>query len=118
VLVVDDDPDICLIVRTVLENAKGFEVVGEATTGAEAIAVVERSMPDLVLLDERLPDVAGVEVASRIRALSADVLIVLFTAHLDDTVRAEAAATGVDAVVDKEKLLDLPASIAALHEGR
>jgi DNA-binding response OmpR family regulator len=66
VLVVDDDPDINEVVQEGLHSA-GYDTVG-ALTGAEALAEVERRCPDLVLLDQMLPDIDGVEVCRRLRA--------------------------------------------------
>src|SRR5665811_586024 len=65
VLVVDDDPDITEVVQEGLRNA-GYDTVG-ALTGAEALAEVDRQCPDLVLLDQMLPDIDGVEVCRRLR---------------------------------------------------
>jgi two-component system phosphate regulon response regulator PhoB len=65
VLMVDDDPDINEVVQEGLRSA-GYDTVG-ALTGAEALAEVERRIPDLVLLDQMLPDIDGAEVCRRLR---------------------------------------------------
>jgi response regulator of citrate/malate metabolism len=67
-LVVDDDFMAASVHREFTERVPGFEVVGEATTGAEALALVEKLRPDLVLLDVYLPDLSGIEVMRRLRA--------------------------------------------------
>ncbi len=66
VLVVDDDPDINEALREGLRLA-GYQPVA-ALTGSDALAEVERQLPDLVLLDQMLPDIDGVEVCRRLRA--------------------------------------------------
>jgi DNA-binding NarL/FixJ family response regulator len=65
VLIVDDHAGFRSAARALLE-AGGFEVVGEASGGAEAIAAVERLRPEVVLLDVQLPDIDGFAVAARL----------------------------------------------------
>lgn len=67
VLMVDDHPSFRTSARRMLE-ASGYAVVGEADTGAAAIAAVRELRPDLVLLDVQLPDLDGFEVAMRLDA--------------------------------------------------
>jgi response regulator of citrate/malate metabolism len=62
VLVVDDDFMVARVHRGYVERVAGFRVVGEAHTGAEAIAAVDAHGPDLVLLDIYLPDMSGLDV--------------------------------------------------------
>lgn len=66
-LVVDDDYMAASIHRSYAERVRGFEVVAEAHTGAEALELVRRLQPDLVLLDIYLPDMSGLEVIRRLR---------------------------------------------------
>ncbi len=65
VLIVDDHPSFRGTARAVLE-AEGFDVVGEAGDGAEALACAARLRPDIVLLDVQLPDMDGFEIAARL----------------------------------------------------
>jgi response regulator of citrate/malate metabolism len=67
-LVVDDDFMAASVHRGSVERVPGFTVVGEATTGADALALAERLRPDLVLLDIYLPDIGGLEVMRRLRS--------------------------------------------------
>ena len=67
VLIVDDDFMVARIHRSLVERVTGFEVVGEAHTGVDALAAVERFRPDLVLLDIYLPDMSGLEVMRKLR---------------------------------------------------
>ena len=66
-LVVDDDFMAASVHRSFTERVPGFEVVGEALTGADALHMVRRLRPDLVLLDIYLPDMSGLEVMRRLR---------------------------------------------------
>ncbi len=69
ILIVDDDPLICLVARRTL-TAAGFEVV-DAGGGQAGITAFEREAPDLILLDVEMPDLDGFEVCKRIRATEA-----------------------------------------------
>jgi DNA-binding NarL/FixJ family response regulator len=76
VLIVDDHAGFRQQARALLEAA-GFEVVGEAATGGEAVEVAAELHPQLVLLDVQLPDLDGFEVARRLKSLNGGVDIVL-----------------------------------------
>ena len=80
ILVVDDEPRIGKILSIKL-RLYGYEVI-TTTSGAEAIELIRKQEPDIVLLDMLLPDVAGLEVLGRVRAFS-QVPIVVFTAKPD-----------------------------------
>jgi response regulator of citrate/malate metabolism len=95
-LVVDDDFMAASVHREFTERVLGFEVVGEATTGAEALELVARLQPDLVLLDVYLPDLSGIEVLRRLRATAqAHVDVIAITSAKDVNVLREAMHLGV-----------------------
>lgn len=79
-LVVDDHPDFRASVRALLE-ADGFEVVGEAVDGCEAVTLAGRLRPSLVLLDIRLPDTDGFAVAAELAELNAPPAVVLVSSR-------------------------------------
>ena len=66
-LVVDDDPMTASIHRSYVDRVTGFETVGEAHTGTDALAQVRSLQPDLILLDIYLPDMTGLDVLRRLR---------------------------------------------------
>ena len=86
VLIVDDHADFRASARALLE-AEGFDVLGEAAGGEQAIWEVERLQPDVVLLDVQLPDVDGFAVAERLAANGSSTAVVLISSR-------EAAAYG------------------------
>ncbi len=101
VLVVDDDPDINEVVQEGLRSA-GYDTVG-ALTGAEALAEVERRIPDLVLLDQMLPDIDGVEVCRRLRGApdTRRVPIMFLSAMGGSDARVRGLALGADDYIVK-----------------
>ena len=80
VLIVDDHPSFRATARNLLE-AEGFDVVGEAADGTEALAKVRELHPDLVLLDVQLPDFDGFEVTSRLCANGVQTAVVLVSSR-------------------------------------
>jgi two-component system CitB family response regulator len=89
-LVVDDDYRVADLHRAYVERVPGFSVVGEARTGKEALEMIDRLRPDLVLLDIYLPDLSGLEVIRTVRdAGSTQVEVIAVTAARDvETLRA------------------------------
>jgi len=85
VLVVDDDFMVARIHRGFVDRVDGFEVVGTAQTGEEALALVASLQPDLVLLDLYLPDAFGLDVVTRLRAAgeTCDVLVITAAKEAD-----------------------------------
>ena len=89
VVVVDDDFMSASVHRSYVERVPGFEVVGEAHTGREALEVIARVRPALVLLDIYLPDLSGIEVIRRLRNAGEPVDVIAVTAAKDvETLRA------------------------------
>lgn len=84
ILIVDDEPDIIKILTYRLK-AKGYETFS-AATGQEGVDEAHKQKPDLILLDFRLPDMEGPEIAKQIRTEEAlkDTPIILITASIDN----------------------------------
>lgn len=118
-LIVDDQQDIRLLLRILIDAANdGLTVVGEAASGAEAIAQVERIEPVVVVFDEMMPEMSGVEAAARIRRLRPAQLMVLCTAYLDERVIERARDAGLDAWLAKQDVAELPDLIRSLVAAR
>lgn len=118
VLVVDDHPVVAQGVANVVDGDTAIDVVGAASTAAEAVRCAESLRPDVVLLDVRLPDSDVVATVRGIAAASASSAVVLFTGdtgHRDVRAALEAGALGV---VAKDALpADLRTAIRAAADG-
>ena len=96
ILLVDDHKMFRAGIRALMSSQRDMEVVGEASTGEEALDLVPSLSPDVVLLDIGLPGIGGVEVARRIHATHPEVHVLALTAHdrpeyFFEILRAEAA---------------------------
>jgi DNA-binding NarL/FixJ family response regulator len=97
VLVADDHPIVRSGIVALLQTAEDVEVVGEATTGLEAVELAERLLPDLVLMDLRMPELNGDEATARILSAHPDIRVVILTTYeTDDSILTaiEAGASG------------------------
>jgi signal transduction histidine kinase len=113
VVIADDIDDIRALMRDLLER-DGFEVVGEAADGAEAIEVAVRTQPDLLLLDLAMPTLDGLEALPRIRLDAPETKVVVVSGFQADQLGEEARSGGAHAYIEKGTS---PAElIAALRE--
>lgn len=114
-MIVDDHPDIRSLIRVILETANtDISVAGEAASGPEAIQQVDELDPVIVVIDEMMPGMDGIEAVTEIRRIRPAQRFVMCSAHLDDDLRGRAAAAGVDACVGKEDVLSLPEVVRAV----
>lgn len=100
VLVVDDTDHVRNMLVDMLE-LDGFTVVGQAASGADAVAVVDESNPDVIVMDYKMPGMDGLSAARAIRAKRETQAIILYTAYLDPAIEAEAKEAGVALTVGK-----------------
>ncbi len=114
VLIVDDEDDMRALLREMIQIAnEGLSVAGEAVDGDEALRRWREDRPDVVLLDQRMPGMSGLETAERMLQESPNQAVVLFTAYLDPEIQRAAETVGVRACVSK---VDARKVIARLRE--
>jgi DNA-binding NarL/FixJ family response regulator len=95
VVVVDDHELLRAGTRRILDEAKGFSVVGEAEDGEAALRVVAEVEPDVVLVDIRLPSMNGIDLARRILTDAPSVTVLILSAYDDENYIRAALAAGV-----------------------
>jgi DNA-binding NarL/FixJ family response regulator len=104
VLIVDDQPPFRAAASLLFEVLDGFDVVGEATSGEEALDMVSSLAPDLVLLDIKLPGINGVETTRRLISAHPETVVVLVSTYDAEELPKGAASSGALAYVHKEHL--------------
>jgi DNA-binding NarL/FixJ family response regulator len=117
VLLVDDQTLVRHGIRTLLDMA-GVEVVGEADDGGAALTAIERTRPDVVLLDLRMPRHDGIWTLNRLRDLGIDLPVLVLTTFDDDTLVLDALRAGARGYLLKDVTLEqLTHAVATLAGG-
>jgi CheY-like chemotaxis protein len=115
VVLVDDEPDIVYLARTLFERDGRFDVVGEASDGQEAVRLAQRLQPEAVLLDILMPGMDGWEALPLIRRVAPDTAVVVVSAlGRRQDVAERATALGAAAYVEKAKLGSTPTLLASV----
>ena len=104
VLVADDSPTALRSICDYLEFAGGFEIVGTASDGMNAVQLTAVKKPDLVLLDLSMPRVNGLEAAKQIRLSSPDLRVIIFSELKGLSLADECRRSGADCFVHKSHL--------------
>jgi DNA-binding NarL/FixJ family response regulator len=102
VLIVDDQAPFRAVARTVVQVAAGFDVVGEAASGEEAVELAATLHPAVVLMDINLPGISGIEATRRIVDADPDVRVILLSTYRADDLPADADECGAARYVHKE----------------
>jgi DNA-binding NarL/FixJ family response regulator len=102
VVTVDDQPYFRVAAHDVVEATPGFDALGEACSGEEALGMVDESKPELVLVDVRMPGMDGIETARRIRAAHPEVVVVLISIEDPSNIPSDARSSGAAALVRKQ----------------
>jgi two-component system invasion response regulator UvrY len=104
VLIVDDQPPFRAVARTVVGLTSGFEVVGEATSGEDAVAQAADLAPDLVLMDINLPGINGIEATRQIVTARPGTAVLLLSTYRAEDLPGDARTCGALGYVNKEDL--------------
>jgi two-component system response regulator DegU len=102
VLIVDDHPVTRDGLRAALSTSDEIDIVGEATTGEEAVEAVRSLQPDVVFMDVRMPGMTGLEATSEIRDFQPDTKVILFTVEESRMAVADAIRAGVSGYLLKD----------------
>jgi DNA-binding NarL/FixJ family response regulator len=118
VLIADDHPLILQGIRRALEASEDIDVVGEARSGDEVLALVERRNPDLVLLDLHMPGLSGLECITELKRCSPEVKTVVISASDDRASIDSALLAGASAYILKSvSPVDIPTLLRQASAG-
>lgn len=114
-LVVDDQSDVRLLIKMIVDAANdGLFVKGAVASGEEALAVVDDVDPTVIVLDEMMPGMSGIETAEALRRRRPGQLMIMCSAYLDHELRARAEEAGILLCLPKEKVADIPEALRAI----
>jgi len=105
VLVVDDQAPFRAAAKRVVAMTAGFDVIGEATSGEEAVDMAAALEPDLVLMDINLPGINGIEAVRRIEGARPQTVAFLLSTYAVADLPADARTCGAVAYIHKEKFM-------------
>jgi DNA-binding NarL/FixJ family response regulator len=121
VVLIDDHPALRMGLRIVLERAPGVQVVAEAGSGQEALALIQTLRPDVAVLDCQLPDMPGSQAAAELRRLGLATRVLALSAYTDDAAirgMVEAGAVGYLLKEEAPAVIIEAVRAAAKGEGR
>jgi two-component system response regulator DevR len=118
-MLVDDHEMVREGLMAMLKREPDIEVVAQTGSGVAVADLVDRTRPDIVLLDARLPDLSGVEVCRRLRVSHPDVAVVILTTYTDPDLVEECIQAGARGYVVKDvEQFSLKESIRAVYRGQ
>jgi DNA-binding NarL/FixJ family response regulator len=118
VVVADDHHLVRQGICALLEKANGIEVIGEASNGLEAVELVEKLIPDVVVMDVSMPRLDGRQATERIKELKTAVAVIILSMHADPILVQQFIQRGVKGYLLKRSIADeLPLAIRAASQG-
>src|SRR3954462_9081569 len=118
VLIADDHPLILAGIKRSLEADGGFEVVAEASNGAQVLPLVSQKQPDLAVLDMRMPQMDGLTCLDRIKQRHPEVKVVILSVSTDPDVIQNVLNRGASAYIVKSvNPVDVPSALRQALEG-
>jgi two-component system, NarL family, response regulator len=119
ILIADDHPVVREGVAAIISNQDGFEVVGKATDGEQAVALWQKHLPDLGLFDLRMPKMDAVVAINAIRSSHAEAKIVILTTYDGDENIFRALRAGAKGYMLKDATMEeIIECVRAVHAGR
>ncbi|WP_419998280.1 response regulator [Streptomyces boninensis] len=120
VMIVDDQQLVCLGLRALIENEDGMELAGQAADGLAAVSLAQRTRPDVILMDIRMPGIDGIAALRRITAdpALADTKVIMLTTFEHDAYVFDALHHGASGFLLKDTSpADLLAAIRSVTDG-
>ena len=107
IVIVDDSADVRTLVRTQIRLSGRFEVIGEGVNGLDAVALVSRHRPDLLLLDVSMPVIDGLAALPKVREASPATRVVMYSGFDEAGLASRARELGATAFVSKSAPFDV-----------
>ena len=118
VLLVDHQEMVRCGLQRLLNDMPGLQVVGEASTGEEAVQLSRRLRPDVVLMDVQIPGIGGLEVVRRISRFEADIRVVVVASQADDLFPIRLLEAGAGGYLSKHcGIEEISEAITAVYRG-
>jgi len=105
-LLVDDQPAVLRGLGLRLALEPDMQIIGEASTGREALSMAQALSPDVVLMDVEMPEMDGIDATAALRATASTSAVVILSIHDDPQTRVRAQAAGAVAFVEKSGATD------------
>lgn len=119
ILLADDHSIVRKGLRSALEEESGYEVVGEAANGREAVRLAEQLTPDVAIVDIGMPQLNGIEATIQIRKVSQGTRVLILSMHSDETYILRALTAGARAYLLKDTAEnDVLAAVQAVVQGK
>ncbi len=119
VLIADDHGIVRKGLRLQLEQQDGFEVVGEATDGREAVRFAEELVPDVVIMDIAMPNLNGIDATAQMVKRNPQLRVIILSMHSDESYLTRALSAGAKGYLLKETAdLDLYRAVQAVAQGK
>jgi DNA-binding NarL/FixJ family response regulator len=119
ILIVDDHPVVCAGLTSMLSAQPGIEVVGSAASGEEALAIVQRDSPDVLLLDLRMPGMDGIGVLHALKKMEHSPRVVVLTSFEKEEDIYRAIRAGAHGYLLKDSIKsEMIAAISVVNAGK
>lgn len=119
ILIVDDHPVVRAGLSSMLATQPGIDVVGSASSGEEALEMVRRDMPDLLLLDLRMPGMSGIDTLLALKAMKAPARVIILTSfEMDENIYRAVQAGALGYLLKDTSQSQMLEAITTVHSGK
>lgn len=119
ILLVDDHELVRTGVSKILNEVKGFKVIGECETGESAVKFCRQTEPDVILMDMDMPGMGGLEATKKILRIAPDAKVIMLTVHTEDPIPTKVMQIGAAGYLTKGTApVDMVNAIRQVHSGQ